>query len=81
MSYQLIRESWPVARKVHRCIWCGESIKVGEKHRYEVSRYDGLQFNRWHAECEEDAQEYFRDGEDEFIPYSNERPKQFQVKS
>ena len=24
MSYQLIRETFPVARKQHRCIWCGE---------------------------------------------------------
>lgn len=59
MSYQLIRESWPIARKGHLCIWCGESIQIGEKHRHEISTYDGFQDHRWHTECDADAGAYF----------------------
>lgn len=72
-AYKLIRESFPVARKLYRCIWCGESIPIGLKHRHEVSRFYELQNNRWHLECDKAAEDYFDDGP-EFIPYENERP-------
>ena len=72
--YNLIRESFPVARKKYRCIWCGESIPVGLKHRYEVSTFDILQQHRWHLECDKEAADYFADGETEFCPYDNPRP-------
>lgn len=75
MSYALIRESWPLARKQYKCIWCGQRIEVGLKHRHEVSRYDELQDHRWHLECDADAKECFRTGDEEFIPYGAERPK------
>lgn len=75
MSYSLIKETWPVARKQHRCIWCGEAIEVGLKHRHEISRYDELQDFRWHLECSEDAQQCFCGGDGEFTAYSAERPK------
>lgn len=77
MSYRLLRDSWPVARKAHRCIWCGQTISVGERYRNEYSVYDGaFQNHHWHSECDADAREYFSDGDgdDEFIPYSAERP-------
>lgn len=74
MSYKLIRETFPVARKPYRCIWCGQGIPVGLKHRHEVSSYDGLQDHRWHLECDAEAAEGFADGDDEFTPYSAERP-------
>ena len=74
-SYQLIRESFPVARKAHRCIWCGESIPIGEKHRYEVSTFGGMQNHRWHMECDEAAADYFNSGDGpEFLAHENERP-------
>ena len=73
--FELIRESFPVARKKHRCIWCGESIQVGLKHRHEISKFDGLQDHRWHLECNEASAEYFNSGDGpEFCPYENERP-------
>lgn len=76
MSYTLIRETFPVARKQHKCIWCGQAILVGEKHRHEVSRYDELQDHRWHMECDADFAESLRDGDDpEFQPYSAPRPQ------
>ena len=77
MDYVLIRESFPVARKPHRCIWCGETITIGTKHRREISKYDGLQDHRWHQECREASFDYFCTGDGpEFSPYENERPKQ-----
>ena len=75
LTYQLIRESFPVARKQHRCIWCGEAILVGVKHWHEISKYDVLQNHRWHQECREASCEYFLNGDGpEFSPYENERP-------
>lgn len=72
--YTLIRETWPKARKPHRCIWCGETIPVGMQHCHEVSHYGGLQDHRWHAECRDAGMCYVDDGGVEFIPYDNERP-------
>lgn len=75
MSYQLIKETFPVARKQHRCIWCGEAILIGEKHRHEISKFDELQDHRWHVECQEASTEYFLAGDGpEFSAYENERP-------
>lgn len=73
--YTLIKDSFPVARKQHRCIWCGGIIHVGMKYRHEISKFDVLQDHRWHLDCDEAAAEYFNDGNGpEFIPYDNERP-------
>jgi hypothetical protein len=41
VSYTLLSESTPVARKAHRCIWCGERIAAGERYTHERSIYDG----------------------------------------
>lgn len=76
MSYQLIEETKPKARKPHRCIWCGQQIEVGETYLREKSSYDqNLQDHKWHLECnaaarEEHAGEY----EWELDPWDNERP-------
>lgn len=75
MSYELIRESFPVARKPHRCIWCGGVITMGLKHVHEISKYDDLQDHRWHLECRDAARRCYISGEEpEFSPYENERP-------
>lgn len=75
MSYALISETKPRARKRHRCIWCGEFILKGEIYRHERSVYDGhWQDHKWHLECAEDSQEHFRYQED-FDPMTYERPK------
>jgi len=75
MSYQLLSETNPVARKEYRCIWCPEKILKGEKHYHEVSKYDGdFQDHRWHEECKAAADLFFRKhGEEEFDPHSNKR--------
>ncbi len=75
MNYRLIKETFPVARKKHRCIWCGESIPVGLKHRHEISEFDVLQDHRWHLECDASAVIYFNNEDGpEFSAYENERP-------
>lgn len=76
MSYTLLRESFLVARKPHRCIWCGEWIETGEKYRRERSVYDGsMQDHKWHLDCDKGFKVELDAGMDQkFIPYSNERP-------
>lgn len=78
MSYQLFESPTRTAlRKEHRCIWCGQKIRIGEKYMDERSVYDGnIQRHRWHPECLNAAHEYFRNtAEEEFSPWDNERPK------
>lgn len=44
---------YPVARKEHRCLWCGEKIAVGERHLNYRGVWGG-DFQNWrmHSECE-----------------------------
>ena len=44
--------SYPTARKEHKCMWCGDTIKVGEKYERSTLIYDG-QIYDWvcHLEC------------------------------
>ena len=82
MSYALLAESFPKARKRHDCIWCGEHILVGEKYRDERSVYAGnIQRFRWHLECDEAGKEeaWESGGSFEFLPYSSERPQKDQT--
>ena len=75
MIYSLLSETWPIAKKRHRCIWCGEPILTGDKYLREKSVFDGhMQNHAWHPECDEDSKDYFRH-ENEFSAYSAERPK------
>ena len=75
MSYTLISETTPVAKKAHTCIWCGEPIIPGQRYVRERSVYEGEPQNyKWHAECRADALECIREGDDEFLPFENDRP-------
>lgn len=76
MSYTLFAMTHPVARKDHRCIWCGQKIAKGEQYTFERSVFDGeMQNHHWHPECLEDCRiENEHAGEWEFMPYSNDRP-------
>lgn len=82
MSYTLLSETFPVARKQHRCIWCGEAILPGEKYRDERSIFDGsFQHHKWHPECSGAQQdEYDADYGGEFEAHQNERPSASGVK-
>ena len=47
-----LNESYPTARKEHKCMWCGGTIKVGEKYERQTLKYDS-QIYDWvcHFEC------------------------------
>ena len=60
----LLKESYPKARKMHRCEWCGKLIKPGDIYYRYTMKWDGeMQDTCMHLECEEAAKE---DGEAEF---------------
>ena len=75
MSYQLLSETTPKARKDYVCIWCGEAIPKATVHEYKVGKYDGeLQCDRFHPECSKASTKHFREeGAEEFIPYDFNR--------
>lgn len=63
------------ARKVYRCIWCGQDIQIGDLYTRCWVKHEGDLFDQhWHNECIEysvliaDAAEY------EFEPHSHNRP-------
>lgn len=76
MSYTLFSEKTVKAKKNHRCIWCGQSIEAGSKYVRESSIYYGdFQNFAWHDECRAYAMDnYFNEGEEEFLGFSQERP-------
>lgn len=61
------------ARKAHQCTYCAEPISVGEHYVHQTGVYEGRWYtNKMHPEC---FQELCDEGEGEFAPYSNERPR------
>lgn len=76
MTYHLFSDTVRRAAKQHRCIWCGQAINKGDSYHDERSVYYGsIQRNRWHPECLEYARDDMREsGDQEFMPWSNERP-------
>lgn len=38
---KVLRDKTPIARKEHRCEFCGEVIHVGEKYNRQTNVYDG----------------------------------------
>ena len=72
--YHLFIEKEVKAKKPHKCIWCGQAIEIGNTYCHEKSIYDGnFQNHKWHKECWTSSKKYFLEGEQEFLPYSNER--------
>ena len=64
----------PVARKIHRCEWCGQIIPVGEKHVHHRGVWDGgFQDWRMHNECYKYGQKNDEISEG-FAPFENHRP-------
>lgn len=65
-----------VARKEHRCTYCGEAINARDEYVYQTGVYDGAWYvSKMHPECFEDLGRY---EEGEYTPYSNERPEREQ---
>lgn len=77
VSYRTISEESRKARKPHRCIWCGQTIEVGQRYTHRRGVFEGdLQTDDWHPECEKAAEEEMRaeGGYWEFSPYEGQRP-------
>ena len=51
MGFELLRESTQVARKEHKCVWCGEIILKGEKYHSRTYIFEGLQSDKTHNDC------------------------------
>ena len=79
----VINESHPIARKEHKCSWCGGVIPVGEKYERAFLSYEGYTYE-WknHEACRKVAgsldmfdecgdegldEEYFRECIDNYI--------------
>lgn len=77
MNYALVRETRPIARKEHQCIWCGQQIVKGSRYVAEYSKFDGeMQNHHWHEECLEDCKlENYDECIWEFYPYEHVRPE------
>ena len=54
----------PVAKKVHRCIYCNDDIAIGERHFKYVGEWEG-EFQNWrmHDDCLEAHERETFDGE------------------
>lgn len=62
-----------VARKEHRCTWCGESIVIGEHYtRWRYFGGDTPHTGKMHDEC---FAVYTDDGDGEYFEFDNERPE------
>jgi len=48
---EIIRESTPIARKDHKCNFCGGIIPKGEKYMYAVLKYDDMYIWKNHFRC------------------------------
>jgi len=55
---------YPVAKKMHHCIFCKDDIAVGERHFKYVGEWEG-EFQNWrmHSDCLEAQQRETYDGE------------------
>ena len=55
---KVLRNKTPIARKEHRCQFCGEVIHVGEKYNRQTNVYDGCIYD-WvsHCDCSQLANE------------------------
>lgn len=55
---QILRDIHPVARKEHKCMFCGGTIKVGKKYNRQTNVYDGAVYDfTAHEECTSVAHE------------------------
>jgi hypothetical protein len=75
VSWTQLSESTPLARKDHKCSWCGQPIPKGTRYAYSSGIFEGrMVVNKMHPECDAAAIEDFREWGEGFTPYDNERP-------
>lgn len=48
---EVLKNKTPIARKEHRCEFCGEVIHVGEKYNRQTNVYDGRIYD-WVSHCD-----------------------------
>jgi hypothetical protein len=66
-----------MARKAHRCTWCGEHILVGEKYlRRRGICEDGPSTVKHHMECEEAAAADWKEWGECYSMFEQQRPTQ-----
>lgn len=75
MSDAALSQKTVNTRKQHKCIWCGETIEIGEQCVVDNLVFEGeFQSNRYHPECNDAASDYCHEWCDEgFDPYQNPR--------
>lgn len=54
----ILRETYPTAKKEHRCEFCCEKIAIGQKYVRQTNVYDGVVYDFvMHQECKDVAHE------------------------
>jgi len=54
----ILRETYPTAKKEHRCEFCCEKIAIGQKYVRQTNVYDGVVYDFvTHQECKDVAHE------------------------
>lgn len=72
----------PVAKKPHKCIWCGETIEAKTQYVRWTGVFEGdFQSNAYHPECHAAAATERDFWEDGFEPYSFARGTTFEAGS
>lgn len=75
MSCETIAETWQVAKKEHRCSWCGQQIPIGERYLRSRVVFEGdPQTNKLHSECADAAADDYREWGEGYMPFEQERP-------
>ncbi len=72
----MLTKKTSVARKSHKCIWCGEPIQAKETLIRAAGIFDNeFQTDVFHPECWEAKDRYFAMGQDDdsFMPYEFKR--------
>lgn len=75
MSFDLLSESYPKARKEHICEWCGEKILKNETYYRYTGLHDGdFQSTPLHLECKKAMQkDLLENGQEEYEPFAFKR--------
>ncbi len=72
--FDVLTDKDVVARKAHKCIWCGEQIDRSTTYRRQTGKFDGdFQSNAWHLDCIDVSDEILECEADTFEPYTYQR--------
>ncbi len=72
--FDILTDKEVVARKAHKCIWCGEQIDWGTTYRRLTGKFNGdFSSNAWHLECSVAGNEIIDEIEAGFDAYTYQR--------